>query len=128
MMWRKYSITKGRGEIPHRPLFIFDRKDVGREVYYRVVCSHSDREVKEWLPETLLSKDWQEMVEKFELKCKTVTHLPLESQESEEKVLECIVNGNKIMYRFRDRKGVIVEVDSNFFIQFQKLPHLLRFL
>jgi hypothetical protein len=68
------------------------------------------------------------MVEKFELKCKAVTHLPLESQESEEKVLECIVNGNKIMYRFRDRKGVIVEVDSNFFIQFQKLPHLLRFL
>jgi heat shock protein HspQ len=126
-MWRKYSISKGRA-IQHRPLFIFDRKEFGDEVYYRVVCSHSGSEVKEWLSKTQLMKDWREMVLKYELKCKEVSELGRVGEEGEERVVECSVKEGKFRYKFRDRQGVILDVDSNFFIQFQKLPHLVRFL
>jgi hypothetical protein len=109
-------------------LFIFEKKQIGEEVYYRLVCSHAGREIKEWLPLATIGKNHREMVDKYEQRCKAISHLPLLTQENEEKILDCTVNGNRIIYKFQDRQGVIVEVDSNFFIIFQKLPPLLHFL
>lgn len=64
IMWRKYSLSSSR-KVEHRPHLIFEKKEIGRDVFYRVVCHHHGREVKEWLTKEFLTENNKDLLDKF---------------------------------------------------------------